>query len=118
MTFQSSQPPVSPEFAELVARRFAALSEPMRIRLVDALRTRGEASVQELAGVLDAGHANVSKHLGVLHAQRVVARRKEGTRVVYRILDPGVLELCDRICGAIRDELSELAALAGAEGIR
>jgi DNA-binding transcriptional ArsR family regulator len=107
--------PVPPAFAELVAERFGALAEPMRIRLLDALRTREEASVQELADALDAGHANVSKHLGVLHAQRVVARRKEGTRVLYRILDPSVFAVCDQICGAIHDQLEELIALVGEE---
>jgi DNA-binding transcriptional ArsR family regulator len=112
MRTAGSSSPVAPEFAELVARRFAALSDPMRLRLVDALRTRGEASVQELADALGAGHANVSKHLGVLHAQRVVGRRKQGTHVIYRIVDPSVLELCDQVCGAIHEQLEELVALA------
>jgi DNA-binding transcriptional ArsR family regulator len=109
----SPEKPVPPELSELVAGRFAALGDPMRIRLVDALRSREEASVQELAVALEAGHANVSKHLGVLHAQRIVARRKAGTRVMYRIADASVLELCDQVSGAIHDQLRELVELVG-----
>jgi len=111
MSLWESDQPVRPEFAELVARRFGVLAEPMRIRLLDALRHREEASVGQLAGVLEAGHANVSKHLNVLYAERTVARRKEGTSVLYRIADPTVFELCEQVCEGIQRSLRELGAL-------
>jgi len=98
-------------FAQLIARRFAALADPMRIRLLDALRDRGEASVRELAELLGAGQANVSKHLGILQQQAIVARRKDGTRAIYRIADPSVLALCEEVCGGIRQQLRELEAV-------
>jgi DNA-binding transcriptional ArsR family regulator len=103
--------PLPAEFAELIARRFAVLGEPTRIRLLNALVNRGEASVQDLAELLEAGHANVSKHLTLLHGERIVARRKAGTRVLYRIADENVLRLCDEVCGGIQRELRELGAL-------
>lgn len=99
------------EFAELIAEKFAALGEPTRIRLLDALRRRGEASVHELADELKAGQANISKHLGVLHERRIVGRRKAGTRVCYRITDQNVLAMCEQVCGGVETELRELAAL-------
>ena len=113
MSRSASPQPLDAENAALVASRFAALSEPMRLRLIDALRLRGEASVQQLAEALEASHANVSKHLGVLHAQRIVGRRKAGTRAIYRITDESVLALCDQVCGAIQDQFRELLALVG-----
>jgi len=103
--------PIPPEFAELVGQRFAVLAEPMRIRLLDALRHREEASVGQLAGALGAGHANASKHLNVLYAERMVARRKEGTSVLYSISDPSVFRLCEEVCGGIQRSLRELEAL-------
>ena len=99
------------EFAQLIARRFAALADPLRIRLLDALHDRGEASVGELADTLHAGQANVSKHLGILQQQGIVTRRKDGTRAIYRIADPGVLALCEEVCGGIRQQLRELEAV-------
>ena len=102
------------EFVELVARRFATLSEPMRIRVLDALHQRGEASVGELAEAIGTRHGNASKHLNVLYTEGVVGRRKEGTRLVYRITDATVIELCDIVCGGIRERLRELGELLDA----
>ena len=103
--------PLPDEFFELIARRFAALGDPTRVRLLDALRRRGEASVGELADELGAGYANVAKHLTLLHQRGILGRRKQGTRAVYRISDPSVLQLCDVVCGALASELHELEAL-------
>lgn len=90
----------------LVAERFAALSEPMRLRLLAALRNH-EKSVGQLVEETEAGQANVSKHLQVLLRHGFVERRKEGLHVLYRIADPRVFELCDLVCGALLQELEQ-----------
>jgi DNA-binding transcriptional ArsR family regulator len=104
--------PLPEDLAELIARRFRAISEPLRIRMLDLLR-EGELSVNELAEQLGAGQQNVSKHLGVLVDAGMLARRKEGNRVYYRIADEGVFALCEQVCGALQSQLSTLAALIG-----
>jgi len=38
--------------------------------------------------------ANVSKHLHVLYNAELVARRREGTRVLYRLAQQAVWEIC------------------------
>jgi len=107
--------PLSAKAAELVARRFAVLAEPMRLRLLDSLREAGETSVQELAEALDATHGNVSRHLNLLYAEGIVGRRKQKTRMLYGIADPGVFELCEQVCGGIERQLEARgAALAAA----
>jgi DNA-binding transcriptional ArsR family regulator len=111
MSVRSSDPPMPDELVELVARRFAALGDPLRVRLLDVLRRRGEASVGELAAELDSGYANVAKHLSLLHRQHILGRTKQGTRAVYRISDPVALELCELVCGAVSTQLRELDAL-------
>jgi ArsR family transcriptional regulator len=106
--------PINPEAAELIARRFRALSDPTRLRILDYLRNTDEASVGEIADALGASQQNVSKHLGALLAEAFVARRKRGTSSLYRIADPGVHELCDGVCAGIEAQLAELeAVLAG-----
>jgi len=92
---------LTPELMDIVAERFRALGEPMRIRILDALRQR-ERTVSDLVEATDATQANVSKHLTLLHRLGFVARRKEGTRVFYRVDDPDVFELCDLVCGGAR----------------
>jgi len=101
--------------AELIARRFRAIGEPMRIRLLDRLRD-GEATVGELSDALSASQQNVSKHLAVLADAGIVGRRKDGNRVYYRIVDEGVFALCEHVCGSVQEQLRTLSELVGLGG--
>jgi DNA-binding transcriptional ArsR family regulator len=104
--------PLPDDLAELIARRFRVIGEPTRIKLLDRLRG-GEATVNELAAALGASQQNVSKHLALLAEGGIVARRKEGTRVCYRIADDGVFKLCEDVCGSIQQQLAVLSELVG-----
>ncbi len=104
--------PIPADLVELVARRFRAIGEPMRIRLLDELRG-GEATVNDLADAVGASQQNVSKHLAVLADAGVLGRRKDGTHVYYGIADEGVLDLCEEVCGSVQQQLQSLAVLVG-----
>jgi DNA-binding transcriptional ArsR family regulator len=99
--------PLTDTAAELIARRFRLLAEPARVKLLDRLRT-GEASVHELAAALGTSPQNVSKHLGVLAREGVVARRKDGNFARYRVVDEGIWELCHLVCDGIEQRLDAL----------
>jgi ArsR family transcriptional regulator len=103
--------PLDPAAADMVARRFRALADPTRLRILDVLRRRDEASVGELTEELGATQQNVSKHLAALRDEGFLARRKQGTSSIYRIADPSVLELCDRLCAAMESQLADMEAL-------
>ncbi len=90
--------------ATVIADRFKALGEPMRLRLLNSLRD-GECSVGELAERTGGGQANVSKHLQVLLQQGYVDRRKEGTTSWYAIADAQVFTLCELVCGGLEEQL-------------
>jgi len=98
--------------ASVIADRFRALGEPMRLLLLNALRD-GELSVSDLVEATGSGQANVSKHLQLLFRQGFVERRKEGTSTYYRIGDPAVFELCDLVCGRVRESLTEQQRVFG-----
>ena len=100
--------PLSPEALEQVARRFAVLAEPMRLRLIQAL-FGGEKNVTELVAATGGTQANVSRHLQMLVAGHILARRKEGLQVFYRISDPTIPKLCDLVCGSIAKSLNQQA---------
>jgi DNA-binding transcriptional ArsR family regulator len=102
--------PLPAPLVELIARRFRALGEPMRIRLLDRLR-EGEATVLELTEALDASQQNVSRHLQVLLEAGILSRRKHGTYAYYSIADEGVLGLCEQVCGSLQRQVAELTAL-------
>jgi len=107
--------PIPDPLAELIARRFRVIGEPMRIRLLDRLRDR-EASVHELTEALDASQQNVSKHLQVLLEAGIVGRRKDGNSAYYSISDPSVFALCEEVCGSVQRQLAELSALVEGAG--
>ncbi len=104
--------PLPEPVVELVAERFRCMGEPMRIRILEYLRD-GERTVGEITAALGATQQNVSKHLGVLNRAGIVGRRKEGTAARYAITDPMVLDLCERVCASLRDQVNELADLLG-----
>jgi len=94
------RPPLGDETLDLLAGRFAALSDPARLRILIALMD-GERSVGDLVETSALEQSNVSRHLGVLRREGIVARRSEGNRAFYRIEDPSVVRLCEVVCGSL-----------------
>ena len=95
---------LTPEVLSLIAERFKALAEPLRLRLLNCLRT-GEMTVSELVEETGFGQANVSKHLQLLHTLGFVSRRKDGLFVYYALADKRVFQLCDVMCGRLEAEM-------------
>ncbi len=105
---------LSDEALDLVAARFRLLGDASRLRLLRALM-EGEHSVQELVEVCGLSQTNVSRHLGLMRREGVVARRAEGNRAVYSIADPTLRRLCRTVCGGLSDRMAgDLDALQGA----
>lgn len=94
---------MSDELTALVAERFKALSDPARVRLLNAMRD-GERSVGELVEETGLTQANVSKHLARLRELGFVTRQRQGLHIYYRIADRDVMKLCDLMCGRIAAE--------------
>jgi DNA-binding transcriptional ArsR family regulator len=110
---QTSIPhPLPPALVELIAQRFRVIGEPMRIRLLDALRD-GPLTVNELTHALGASQQNVSKHVGVLAQAGIVGRERAGNHVRCSIADESVFELCELVCGGLRQQVAELGELLG-----
>ena len=85
------------EMLQAAADRFRALSESGRLRLLECL-CAGPKSVTDLAQATEQTHANASKHLAVLAAAGFVDRRRDGNRVLYRLVDDTTTSLCSVIC--------------------
>lgn len=104
--------PLSDRARELMAARFRALGEPTRLKILERL-FRSPASVGEILETVGGTQANVSKHLGVLRAGRLVSGRKDGNRTVYSISDPALERLCAVVCEAVsREARAEAKAVA------
>ena len=46
----------------------------------------------------------------------IVARRKDGNRVHYRIGDESVLAICEEVCGSVQRQLDELQQILSGAG--
>jgi DNA-binding transcriptional ArsR family regulator len=105
MTARQLRAPMPPEALELVAARFRALGEPIRLRILQTLES-GEMSVSALTAAVGSTQPNVSKHLRVLQEVGLVQRRAHGSTANYSIADTTVFELCELVCAGVRERLA------------
>ncbi|MBL8445954.1 MAG: winged helix-turn-helix transcriptional regulator [Zoogloeaceae bacterium] len=93
-----------------VAQYFRALSVPMRLRILDALR-QGERCVGDLAAQVGRSQANVSQHLAILANAGLLVRNARGTSAYYAIADPCTFALCELVCGQIGRRFADEASV-------
>ena len=92
------------------ARIAAAFASPKRIELIDLL-AQGERHVEALAREANLTVANTSQHLQTLKAASLVATRKAGLQVFYRLADPMVLEGYRAVQQLAKARLAEMGRL-------
>lgn len=79
-----------------LATLFSVLANDTRLRILHAIARGGEASVTAIGNEIGASTQSVSNHLQRMADQRIVATRRDGNRIYYRLIDPcvgGVMEL-------------------------
>ncbi|MEW6695057.1 putative HTH-type transcriptional regulator [Tepidimonas thermarum] len=91
---------------ELAAELFGILATPTRLRILNALCDK-EKSVSELLAEIDTTQPNLSQHLNLLYRAGVLAKRKEGTQVYYRVQSEQAVALCRTVCTQIAIELDD-----------
>lgn len=109
----------------LLADRFKALGDPVRMRLV-ALCGRGECSVSELTEVLGLSQPRISQHLKQLCDAGILQRFRDGRWVFYRLASRRssdapmirrLLELIPDDAPEFRDDAVRLQQLRGERGM-
>lgn len=95
------------EINEQFARIAKAIANPHRLELVDLL-AQGERSVEELATEAALSVANASQHLQALREAHLVAARKDGLRVYYRLADASVYHLIQLLREIAERQLAEV----------
>src|SRR3954468_19655838 len=95
----------SDEALAMIAHYFAALADPIRIKIVHALMA-GDQNVNALVKVTGGMQPNVSRHLRKLTLAGLIDRQKLGTQVIYSIADPSINQLCERVCGVLEKRLT------------
>lgn len=85
---------MSESIQQIKAEFFKALAHPARIRILEVLTSR-ECSVSELVPEVGLESSHLSQQLGVLRRANLVATRKSGNNVYYRLADRRLAKLLD-----------------------
>lgn len=88
------------------------LANPKRLEIIDKLRAK-ELSVTELGKALEIGQANLSQHLAIMRQRGIVATRREGLNVFYRLSNPKIIQACDLMRQVLLEHLE-----TGAKAVR
>lgn len=100
-----------PEAFDALAALFRVLAEPLRLRIIRMIESRGSITVSQIAEALGASQPTVSKHLRVLEDAGIVKKQPTGATVNCSIADVQLVRLCEEICDRIQLSLQARAAL-------
>lgn len=89
-----------------VAAYFSVLSEPTRLKIMHAV-CDAELSVTQIAEATGATQTNISRHLGLMYRNGVLARRREGNQIFYRVADETMVDLCRSVCNRIATTIDD-----------
>lgn len=82
--------------AQSAANLLRLLANGRRLRVLCALRP-GELSVGQIADLVGLSQSALSQHLARLRQDGVVATRRQGQTIFYRIADPDVLTVLQAV---------------------
>ena len=77
---------------EIRAELLKAVAHPARLMMVDAL-AEGEKCVCELQELVGSAMPTVSQHLAKMKSAGIVAGRRDGNRIYYRLLVPCITKV-------------------------
>ncbi|WP_436792880.1 ArsR/SmtB family transcription factor [Actinospongicola halichondriae] len=95
---------------EVKAEFFKTLGHPARIRILEVLRD-GEMPVHEMIPLVGLEPSHLSQQLAVLRRANVLRSRRDGSTVLYEVVDPEIhqlLEVAKTIIGASLNQTREL----------
>ena len=90
------RPLITPEQARQLMGLFKVFANDSRLRLLHALVREGELCVTDLATAVEMKPQAVSNQLQRLVDRGVLAARRQGSNIFYRVVDPCVPVLLDR----------------------
>jgi DNA-binding transcriptional ArsR family regulator len=93
-----------------VARRFALLGDPTRLRILHILLDRGQMSVGAIAEAAGTSRFNASAHLNRLADGGMLTRRREASTVYYGVSDANLPLVCDWMCRSVRQRRTAVTA--------
>jgi len=98
--------PAEKQVLKLQSEICKTLSNPKRLEIMHQLR-EGEKTVSELCVSTGLRQATVSQHLALMRHRKIVAERRVGNAVFYRIIDKRITRACDIMREVLIHQASE-----------
>lgn len=96
---------------ELQADICQILANPKRLQILNLLKW-GELSVGALVQAMGVAKANLSQHLSLMRQKGILATRREGTTIYYRLAIPPITEACEIMREVLLEVLSTRSRLS------
>jgi len=104
-------PKLELEIKLLHSRICQALSDPNRILILYSLHEK-PCFVNELVEALDLPQSTISRHLGILRDRNLVTSERDGSTVVYKLVDHRLIEVLDMMREILSTQLANSAEIA------
>ena len=96
---------------EMQADICQVLANPKRLQILNRLKW-GELSVGALVQAMGVAKANLSQHLSLMRQKGILATRREGTTIYYRLAIPPITEACEIMREVLLEALSTRSRLS------
>ena len=104
-------PQESTQLWELQADICQALANPKRLQILHLLKG-GELSAGAMVRALGLPKANLSQHLSLLRQKGILASRRSGTTIFYRLTTPEITQACEIMRRVLGEVLSRQGSLS------
>lgn len=98
------------ERLKLKADVFKAMGHPLRLGVIEFLQ-QGEMCVCDIVEHVGTGMSNVSKHLSVLKKAGIIADRRDGLKIMYRLTMPCAVDFAKCVEGVVLGILDDQRSL-------
>lgn len=79
------------------AEMLKCIGHPARLQILELLDERGEQNVGTIQAAIGLDQPATSQHLGLMRDKGIVASRRDGVNVLYRVRDEKVTRVLDCI---------------------
>jgi DNA-binding transcriptional ArsR family regulator len=91
---------------ELKAEILKALAQPTRLKILELLRN-GEKCICEIVPAINGEQSNISRHISLMQKNHIITTRKDGVRVMVKVLDPEIFTILDRVSLILKHQMKE-----------
>ena len=106
-----TSPQDSARLWELQADICQLLANPKRLQILNLLKW-GELSVGAMVQALGVPKANLSQHLSLMRQRGILATRRQGTTIYYRLSTPDITQACEIMREVLHEVLDSRGSLS------